>query len=346
MKNNIHIHKKIIQSGIKMKNYTSEDIISNGIEFGVLHIDDGLKAWQETVNNEIISMCRGLPSSKQTEAFLLLMKYAGISIGEKFDFFKKFYPCSWTILAHIAAYKNITDPENFREIIKAHAMAMFLHSIEDHLTDGEVSPNIITLLLHAEAWRIYKSNLEKIAESIGISKEFIDKYINRYYSSIGSDPAKSSLEGYCYHFRDQMANTTLIVDLCAISNNIENEKKTDIIEAFECFGIAWRLLDDINDFEEDLSSGTRNAFYYAFDKGGQSIYEKFSITERGQSPQSKNTLFKYMDDEKTLIKIIDATISYLKRGAEAAYRSGIDGFGDELLVMAAPIEEKFSGLIL
>jgi hypothetical protein len=192
--------------------------------------------------------------------------------------------------------------------------------------------------------------LEKIADTEEISKDYIDKYINRYYSSIGTDPVgftdplKPTLEDYCDHFRNQMANTTLVVDICTVSVNIEKEKRADILESFECFGIAWRLLDDINDFEEDLGSGTKNACFYALDSRGQSIYENICKCERGQSPKNRNDLFQHMDAEKTLIKIIDLIISFLKRGADAAFRSGINGFGNELLVMAAPLEEEFHRL--
>ena len=327
-----------------MKQYSTNDIVSGKIEFGKLQITEELKSWQDVINGEIVSLCRGLPAGSQTEAFLMLMNYAGLNIGDKFDFFKKYYPCLWNILAHIAGLQKSGGPENFSEIIKSHAMAMFLHSIEDHLIDGELSPDILILLIHAEAWRIYRTNLDKISEFTGTNKDYIDKYLDRYFSSICSDPENPTLEDYCAHFRNQMANITLLADLCAVSVNIEEDKKADMLESFECFGIAWRLLDDINDFEEDFASGTRNACFYALDSGGQSLYESISGQKRGQSPdttQARNTLIQHMDTEKTLITIIDAIISYLKRGAEAAFRSGINGFGEELLEMASPIEKKF-----
>ena len=317
------------------KNITA---LCRNLNFGALSLDEKLTGWQRAFNDEITLLCRGLPASQQASALMFLMRYSGITIGAEMNFFKNYYHPSWTILAHVVKKSGGGKPENFPHFIRAHAMAMFLHSLEDHMTDAEIRTDNLTLLLHGEAWRRYRNSLDQVCGDDQNLKEVVDTHLDRYFSSIGTNPEDETLEGYCDHFRDQMATTTLVVSLLAIKTPFAGQKTGHIIKAFECFGIAWRLLDDLNDLEKDIPDGTKSALYYLLEEQWRNLYDL------QESPRDSEEILKYLAAAGTLKKALLLTINFLDRGAEAAGSAGITLYKSELTQLSEPLRKAGESL--
>jgi len=296
-----------------------------GLTFGIFPLDENLTLWQKAVNDEITSLCRELPKSQQASALIFLMNYSGISIGSEMNFFQNYFPPSWTILSHLAASEQNPGSENFPTHLRAHAMAMFLHSLEDHLVDKEIPSDNLTLLLHGEAWHRYRSALEEIMGKDKARRELTMNHLDRYFASISTGPKEPSLQGYCRHFRDQMATWTVTPLL------MKGKKANDLAEAYESFGIAWRLLDDLNDLEDDILQGTRNACYYILEEQWRNLYDN------QEDPRDYEELIKHLTQADHLETIITLIRNFLIEGSRAARHAGIPAFGDELEQMALPI---------
>ena len=303
------------------------------LDFSQPMLDKRLLSWQKAFNDEITSLCRGLPASQQAGALIFLMNYSGITIGTDMDFFKNYYHPAWTILAHIAeAGASDGTPDNFPHHIRAHAMAMFLHSLEDHLTDEEIRTDNRTLLLHGEAWRRYRNALDAITREEQNRRMMTEEYLDRYFSTIAVPPEEETLEGYCNHFRDQMATWTLTPFLLAQEAGVGIDPEF-LCEAYEAFGIAWRLLDDLNDLEEDLAKGTRSAAYYVLEPQWQAL---FNLRE---NPRDMEELLKHLVNGEGLEELRALVAGFLSQGTEAAQSAQLAAFGAELKHLAAPVEK-------
>ena len=68
------------------------------MDFGKVKLSKMESIFYRRFSNEIISLCRSLPESAQTDSMLFLMQYSGINLGDKLDFFADYYPPAWSIL--------------------------------------------------------------------------------------------------------------------------------------------------------------------------------------------------------------------------------------------------------
>ena len=77
-----------------------EDLLSfcSEINFGAVNLTDGEKKFCSEWNSEIISLCKSLPESTQTDALLFFMRYSGLSFGEEINFFRTYYVPTWSII--------------------------------------------------------------------------------------------------------------------------------------------------------------------------------------------------------------------------------------------------------
>ena len=132
-----------------------EDFLSScsKIDFGSVDLSGREKEFYKEFNSEIISLCDSLPESIQTDALLFFMKYSGLSIGHKLDFFKNYYVPSWSIiywLIHSERPNRRLTQEDIKNAKTAHSMAMILHSLDDHISDKEIPASHLTLLLRSQ----------------------------------------------------------------------------------------------------------------------------------------------------------------------------------------------------
>lgn len=302
------------------------------LDFGPVKIDEGSEPYllKKDLNGEITLLCRSLPPSQQAPALIFLMRYAGISIGDEMDIFRNYYAPAWTILMHLGKKTGKTGNFNFPPLRRSLAMAMFLHSLEDHMTDEEISTDMLTLLIHGEAYHRYRAGLKEIEGEVEGAPEVTALHLDRYYRSIASPPKEESIEGYCGHFREEMATWTLPVLLTAMA--AAPDLPVDAIqEAYECFGIAWRLLDDLNDIGSDIADGTRSACYYMLAQPWRQLYDM------QEEPRDRHEILKHLESTGALEGLRALTCGYLDRGAEAARKAHLDGYAEELALLAAPL---------
>ena len=186
------------------------------LDFGTIKLTQEKTELYHILNKELLNLCKLLPESMQSSAIQFLMDYSRISPGEPLDFFSRYYPPVWSVLYHIHMLKNripVPIHESFLIALQGQAYAMFLHSLDDHMNDGDIPASHLALLLRSSAWMRFNECIQYFTEKIPESKVIAKNLINDYYSGIMIDDRQASLEQYCAHFRKQVA-TGLIMPLC------------------------------------------------------------------------------------------------------------------------------------
>jgi len=234
------------------------------IDFGPVNLKSGANDFCTDLNNEVFSLCKSLPESAQTGALFFFMRYFRIPFNGKFSIFMKYYAPAWSIIYWLLRSSNVKKRLNQKVIniaITAHSMALLLHPLDDHLNDGQVPVSHLTLLLRSQAWMIMNNAYNSLVDGIDGGHEIVKELLDHYYDGIYNSEKAKSINAYCELFRKQMA-TWLIVPVLLVKSIQTDPKVTAAIQsAYESFGIAWRLLDDINDIQTDMMQGSKSSIY-------------------------------------------------------------------------------------
>ena len=238
------------------------------LDFGKDKLSKGKSVFYRRFSNEIFSLCRSLPESAQTDAILFLMRYSRINLKDDLDFFGNYYPPAWSIIYWLSRDSNLPTKrlkkQDVVNAVAAQSMAMFLHSLDDHLTDGQVPVSILTLLLRSQAWTIMKKASFDLAKDVPNGERTVRIFLDDYYSSLQSAEGLECLDGYCDLFRRQMAIWMIAPILLSMKMTGISDLTKRIEVAYGSFGIAWRLLDDIRDIGDDIEKGYTPQYIFVF----------------------------------------------------------------------------------
>ena len=179
------------------------------VDFGKCKLSKMESTFYRRFSNEMFSLCRSLPDSVQTDSILFLMKYAGLKLGDKLDFFANYYPPAWSILYWLSHDHSLPTErlkeEDVTNAVTAQSMAMLLHSLDDHLSDGQIPVSPLTLLLRSQVSTIMNLACCNLAEGGPEGERIVRTFIDDYYSSIQDSKGARCLDSYCDLFRKQMA---------------------------------------------------------------------------------------------------------------------------------------------
>jgi hypothetical protein len=308
------------------------------MDFGAVHLSDREKAFYKGFNSEIISLCNSLPESAQTEALLFLMKYSGLTIGRKLDFFKNYHVPSWSVIYWLTRYSpdaSVLSQKDIKNAVTAHSMAMVLHSLDDHLNDGELPASHLTLLLRSQAWMVMLNALKHLYDGLDKGRKIANAFLDEYYSSILGANYIDSLDSYCNLFRKQMA-TWLIVPALMMQKTTVDEKFANAVQvAFESFGIAWKLLDDINDIQIDMMQGTKSSIYVC-------LPEDIKIYWNQVAERNNDADFKVIFDCILEIRVVDELkariCSELESAASVVDCCNMIGLAEEFRCLLRPLK--------
>jgi hypothetical protein len=311
------------------------------VDFGDVILSGEEKKFCHEWNHESILFCKSLPESTQTEALLFFLKYAKTSF-EKLNLFRLYYVPAWSIIFWLiqsgpgGSRMNQADTKNAKA---AHFMAMFLHALDDHLTDHQVPATHLTLLLRSQAWMIMINALGRLADGVDGGAKIVEAFLDNYYSSIRSSETVESLDRYCELFKRQMATWLIVPVLMAKKMSAGAEFTKAVRTAYESFGIAWRLLDDINDIEADMISGVHSAIYVCLSKDTQNCWDK---NQRGNirneiGPHGK-AIVNYILQNRIVERIKQRICSELVSAAAIADNHHLPGLANEVRCLLKPLE--------
>ena len=313
------------------------------MDFGAIDLSGRGNDFYRKFNNEIISLCETLPESIQTDALLFFMKYSGLSIGQKLLFFKNYYVPSWSIVFWLTQYfpnNNESFQEKTKNAITAHSMAMILHSLDDHINDGELPASHLTLLLRSQAWMMMIHSLQSLSGGSNDCNGIISDFIDDYYSSILSSDDMNTLDDYCERFKKQMATWLIVPVLLAKTIKKGDEFSNGVQAAFESFGIAWRLLDDINDIQTDMKNGMHSAIYVCLP---EKIRKLWGPSKRNNPPIENayhDTILNHIIDIGLIEKIQNMICRELQSAVSLSEIIQLNGLAGEFRYLLTPLKDK------
>lgn len=313
------------------------------MDFGAVSLSEGEESFYGELNHEILSLCKSLPESTQTDAILFIMGYAGASFGEDLVFFGNYYVPSWSIIYWLVQSRpdDTGLAERDRENVRmAHAMAMFLHSLDDHINDNELPATHLTLLLRSQSWMAMNNALASLADGVDQGTRIVQGLINDYYFSICRPHDIESLDRYCDLFRKQMA-TWFIVPALMTKRMSSDPDFTDAIQkAYGSFGIAWRLLDDIQDLETDFEKRTHSSVYLCLPAEVKSAWDRETEQKRDASDGHTKAILNHILENGVVEGIRERICSELESAASIADHYHITGLADEFRCLARPLKNR------
>lgn len=312
---------------------------SEAFAFGTVHLDADQAAFYANLNRQVPALCRSLPRSVQTDVLLFCMRYAGQSPGAPVDFFGRYPVPAWSMvywLSRRATGRGAIAPEIVTPAIQAHAMAMCLHSLDDHLVDGEIPVNHLTLLLRSQAWLVMNRALGQLSGNLPGGQPLVAGYVNDYYDGISDSAPISSLEDYCGRFRKQMATGFIVPALLTIHKHGDRRDIPRIEAAFGAFGLAWRLLDDLQDVRSDLAHARPSSVYLCLSDGARNLWNAFKAKSPSQAENATDSFWDCFQEEDVCGRLCRRIVRELEKAAGIANACGLEGLAHELRCLGAP----------
>lgn len=273
---------------VRMKSGISEKISFTGEESEIFL----------EINKNVFVLCERLPPVLQGRAALFINAYGQNS----FRFFEDFPVVLWALLISLGIP---VDPQKKRDILAAHAMALFLHSFDDHLHDGQLAISHLLLQLRTEAWQW----MQEAWGRLGSGKEYlVENGIERYFQALMAEEETTKLLSFFANTKEQSA-TWQITPLLAAHTEPERKSAAAVIENFV---VAYRILDDLEDFEKDLLLGEKKSVYYTLDRREREIYASFYGVSRGEKERDK-WVSGYYQDKTNFYRLLQIAQEYKER---------------------------------
>ena len=289
------------------------------LEFQPVELDSSRRSLRTTLNQQLPLLCQAMPTPMQGAAIRdLQAAYAGHSPLGLAKFFDKFYAPTWTVLHWLHCVRPLTDTM-FGFAVEGQAMAMFLHLLDDHLADGQLAASHLRLQLRTEAWGRYRDCAHRLSLALDPTRAVFDDCTTRYFATIDDSTVVNDLMAYESRFAGQLATGLVIPLLLARHAGIGQSM---VREAFEHFGVAWRLLDDLRDWASDANDRACSAIWYMLDSGGRELWRLSS--HAGPDPLAQHLLDRQVPQE-----LASRMRDRLLRAASAAESVELRGWASE-----------------
>jgi hypothetical protein len=317
------------------------------VDFGAVCLSQEEEEFRRELNRELVSLCEYLPRSMQTEATLFLLKYLHASFSDGINFVNYFYVPAWSILYWLirSCPDNKTlDRKHIEDAKTGHTMAMFLHAFDDHLTDGQLPTTHLALLIRSQSWMIMNRAFERLARGVDKGPAFVRGLIDDYYSTIGKSDETKSLDSYCDLFGKQMATALIVPIVLAKRINSDEEFALSIRAVYTSFGIAWRLLDDLQDIESDMMKGTHSSLYACLPDEMRNRWNRVKDENKDVNGGYAEQVLNYISVNGVIDGITQRICNELESAASGADGCGIAGLADELRCLLRPLRNRRSCL--
>lgn len=321
----------------KLKNFLSS---CSEMHFGVVKLSEKENEFCHELNGEVVSLCKALPESTKIEALLFFMRYFRIPDGKTFSFFMKYYVPAWSIIFWLSQFdfegKRLKQ-EDMKNAKSAHSMALILHILDDHLNDNDLPATHLTLLLRSQSWMIMNNAVSRLAEEVDGGEEIPQNFIDDYYSSILNVKEVPSLDSYCDFFRKQMRMWLMVPILMIKKMSYDKEFADGIQSAYESFGIAWRLLDDINDIQADMIKGVHSAIYISLPEKIRNYWDDHKGVDCEEENGYSNVILNYILESRIVQRIKQRICGELNLAASIADKCAMPMWGDEFRCLMSPM---------
>ena len=192
---------------------------------------------------------------------------------------------------------------------------------------------------------IMKRALGSLASKVEGGQDLVADLINNYYASIGRSDDNADLDSYCDLFRHQMATWQIVPALMTSRLSDEKEFSEAIQRAYGSFGIAWRLMDDIQDVEADMSNGIASSVYACLPDDIRECWGQTQGRVKAPAEQTGNkddtrfrTVSNYIMQHNIIETITNRICHELRTAAAIADEIHLPGLAEEFRSLSRPLE--------
>ena len=124
-----------------------------------------------------------------------------------------------------------------------------------------------------------------------------------------------------------MATWLIVPALLTKTVSPETEFTQAVQNAYCSFGIAWRLLDDINDIEKDMTKGTHSAVYLCLPENIRSCWGSNGEKQTASRPGNSQVVLECVLENGVVATLRERICRELESAAFIAEAHGLDGMG-------------------
>ncbi len=264
----------------------------------------------DQMNQALLDLCHSLPEPLQNRAAMFLMQRSRTALGQGLDFIKLFYSPAWTPVVHICKKEKTLSEQDLNRALQAQTMALLLHLVDDYLVDHQEQISHMMLQLRTQAWSLYEYCLDQLAGDSGPSMALKERLINRYFLGIQNTEPFDSLEAYLETARKQTATWAAAPALLLLKAG-KSSAAEKMVDIYENFFLAWRVMDDLQDRHVDDKAGIKAAYYYAAADRDSSLYQ-------WDSQELEKNLAGLLEDQHLFSLLLDRTKDELKKAGMKA----------------------------
>ena len=181
----------------------------------------------------------------------------------------------------------------------------------------------------------YKRLARRVESGSAIVRDFIDDY----YSSIATSDGTKSLDSYCDLFMKQMATWLIVPILIARKICADEGFSRSIQAAYSSFGIAWRLIDDLQDIEKDMMQGVHSSIYVCLNEDLRGCWDKDTEEKKEQNNGYVQTILSYVLEKKVIDTVKERACSELESAASIANSCSMPELADEFRCLLKPLRK-------
>lgn len=299
------------------------------IGFGRVAATPAVRRLRQELNDILFQLPVTLPAPLASEARAILSGYSG---GDG-DFYRLFYVPIWSWLHWApAAARTPLSEELLATARTAHALALFLHLWDDHLCDRQLAVDPLRLQVRTLAWEQFVAASQQLCARAGAHPHLVAAHTDEYLTSLQYPAPITDLDSYCARFARQIAIWTLTPRLLggAGAGPAGSAALCDIVTGF---AIAWRLLDDLQDTDEDLLRGAETAVWIELDEVGRTHWRACQAQSLAQGELALaewRALAAALHTSGCLSRLLARIDAHLRDAACTATVQGWDGIAREL----------------
>lgn len=213
----------------------------------------------------LIQELNTLPPGCRGEIRSILDAYSGVP-G---DFFRLFYVPVYSFLKWLPLhYGSGADPDFMTLARRGQSLSLALHLWDDHLCDGQLSIDPLRLQTRTLLYNGFLDACQGLCRILEKNADVVRQELDVYLVSVHGTREVKSLEDYCARFLGQIAIWKIVPRL--LSEYIADGRiGSDLIALLDRFTLSWRILDDIQDLEEDIRQKKKTAVWWKLDASGR-----------------------------------------------------------------------------
>lgn len=294
------------------------------VDFGTPPRDPAIDALAARMDAAVMALAQALPQDLRPEAEAALRGYGG---GTRL-FIELFYRPVWSFLHWLPAPGSATGEAVLAVACRVQAMALFLHLWDDHLSDGQLAPDLVRLHLRSLAWQSFSGGVDQLCRAAGLQPDAAEAMVTAYLSSVHRPGPANSLDAHAERMVRQVG-IWRVVPLAYGQVVGGTAAAAALCQVVERFSVAWRLIDDVQDAAEDAARGQQNALDLALDPAGRAAWARC----RNAAPDVRHAAWAIVEAaiaDGGLARVVARAQRELTTAEEAAQAQGWAGLAAEL----------------